>query len=216
MKNCPYCKIEVGGDFTYCPLCQNLLIGQPDEKYWPSPKTLKKNTKIQKTLAFAIFSCIIAVFLFDLWSDPAHPAVDWSPIVIIWLFIGGITASSVVRTHKEPPSIFTRIAIAGLIALILSTFWYPVLFDIIPIPVLGILAVNFIATLIDKGGNVMVYFLSCSLACILSWIIVIILLKHNMSILWRICFMVSCITFVGMLIFKGRSLVSEIQKRFSI
>ena len=216
MKNCPYCKTEVGGDFTYCPLCQNLLIGEATEKYWPSPKTLKKTTKIQKILAFVICSLIIAAFLLDLWNDPAKPDITWSPIVIIWLFIGGITASSIVRAHKEPPSVFPRLAIARMIALILSTFRYPVLVGIIPIPLLGILTVNFIATLIDKSGNVMVYFLSCFITCILSWIVVIVLLKNDLGFLWRVCFMVSCITFVGMLIFKGRQLITEIRKRFTL
>ncbi len=216
MKTCPYCKIEVGGDFERCPLCQNQLIGQATEKNWPSPKELRKQSRIQKPMTFAILSAIIVFFLFDLWGDPAHPGVGWSIIIIIWLIIFGLTFRSILRSHSESASVITRISIAAMIALVISSFPYPILVSIIPIPLICILAMNFLVMLIDKTGSAMVYFMVSFATGILSWIVVIILMKNELGLLWRICFMVSCITFVGTLIFRGRSLLTELKKRFTL
>ena len=32
MKNCPYCKIEVGGNLKKCPLCQSKLNCYEEER----------------------------------------------------------------------------------------------------------------------------------------------------------------------------------------
>ena len=36
MNTCPHCHIRVGGDSTYCPLCQNRLPGPAEAAYFPA------------------------------------------------------------------------------------------------------------------------------------------------------------------------------------
>ncbi len=215
MKICPYCKIEVGGDFDTCPLCQNQLSGTATEKFWPSPAPLKQNSKGYKIQLFISWAVIVLAFFCDLWLDK-KPGISWSIITMIWILVAEFTIRSVIVMHHNAAGVFTRIALSGIIVLIISSLWFPVLLAIIPIPLMGILALNFFITMFDKNSDGMVNFISSFFTGLLSWIIVIVFMKSELTMLWKICLLVSILTFIGTLVFKGRILFREFRKRFTI
>lgn len=213
MKHCPYCKIQVGGNFNVCPLCQNQLSGEGSENIWPPQPRPKVSSRLMKTQTFCVLTAIIALFLFDFWADP-FSSINWCILPILYIIIGEITFRRVLALKHSVIGTFTILAIAGIVALFLSSFWFPSLIGIIPIPLMGALIMNFVLTLTDKSEGGMVYFISSFFVGIICWIVVIVILQNELVLLWRICFLVSVSTFLGTLIFKGRSLLSEIQKRF--
>ena len=74
---------------------------------------------------------------------------------------------------------------------------------------------NFVLAMVDKRGNAMVYLLTNVLIGILPC--VVLLIRHKgVPITWIICMLISVILFVGAVIFKGRSVAGEIQKRLNV
>lgn len=215
MKYCPYCKIEVGGDPETCPLCQNQLTGTPTEKFWPTPKPPRQNSKGYKVQLFIAWAVAILIFFFDLWVDK-QPGISWSIIAIIWIAVAEWTIRSVMLIHHNAAGVFTRIALSGIIVLIVSSLWFPVLLAVIPIPLICILGLNFFITLLDRNNDGMINFISAFATGLISWIVVIVFFKSELTVLWKVCLMVSCITLVGTLVFKGKTLFSEMKKRFSL
>ena len=74
---------------------------------------------------------------------------------------------------------------------------------------------NFVLAMIDKRGNAMVYLLTNLLIGILPYIVLSIS-HRTASITWIICMLISIILFVGAIIFKGRSVAGEIQRRLNV
>ena len=74
---------------------------------------------------------------------------------------------------------------------------------------------DFVLALIDKNGNTMVYLLSGLLIGIVPSIICY-FVSDKMPLAWAICLMVSIILFAGTMIFRGRAVAAEFQKRFHL
>ncbi len=213
MKVCDYCKIEVAGDFTYCPLCHNKLHGEPTENHWPSPEALKARSKVFKRQLLIIIPALIIFFIVELIFNLISITAG-GLLILIWGIIGEITLYQFVRRHKNLSGIFTNIAVSVIIGLLLSSFWFPQLVGVIPIPLMVILLINFFITVFDKRRHVVVHFITFFLTGIISWIFALILTRYDLNHLWNICFVVSIATLALTLIIRGRDLISEVQKRF--
>ena len=90
MKNCPYCKIEVGGNLKKCPLCQSKLNGEAEQAYFPQQTTLKIQSFFYKLQLFIVWTLVIASlgidFLFHITPFPTLQ-IHWSLIVAMWLIV---------------------------------------------------------------------------------------------------------------------------------
>ena len=203
MKNCPYCKIQVGGDLKKCPFCQSKMVGEAEERYFPTQTILKIQSFFYKLQLFIVWILIIAAlgidFLFGLHPaafDGPFEKIHWSLLVLMWLLAFEF---GIIRLFKAYYMGFIRVVI----------YW------VLPNIVMATMVANFIFAMIDKSGNSMAYLLTNVLIGILPYIAFYIFQK-NCPIEWIICLLVGFVLLVGAIIFKGREVVSEIQRRLSV
>ena len=86
---------------------------------------------------------------------------------------------------------------------------------VVPIVLAATITANFVLALLDKNGNTMSYLLTALLMGIVPSVICI-FVSEKMPIAWAICLMVSVILFAGAVIFRGRAVAAELQRRFHV
>ena len=86
---------------------------------------------------------------------------------------------------------------------------------VVPVVLAATITANFVLALIDKNGNTMVYLITCLFMGIIPSIICY-FVSDKMPLAWAICLMVSVILFAGAVIFKGRAVADEFQRRFHL
>ncbi|MCR5686208.1 MAG: hypothetical protein K6G81_12490 [Lachnospiraceae bacterium] len=222
MKKCPYCRIEVGGNLNKCPLCQSRLTGEGGEAYFPVRDTLKFRSFLYKLQTFIVWSVIVVAlgldFLFSI-EIPTYPGLHWSLLIVMWLmvfeyvilrqFVPG-TGSA----RKVTIMVFVILAMLLVTAHYLEFMWLA--WDwIVPVVITGAMIANFVLALLDRYGNTMIYLLS-GLACVLVPCLIQFFRHVPMSITWTICMIVSVILIVGAVIFKGRAVAAELERRFTL
>ncbi len=222
MKKCPYCKIEVGGNPQKCPLCQSRLTGEGERPYFPEKTTLQFRSFLYKLQMFIVWALIISGLGLDFLIGlrfPSFPTLHWSLIIAMWL----IAIEFGIMKQFRPGTASARtvtIMVFLILALLLVTSYF---FDfmwltrdwIVPIAIAATLVVNFILTMLDKQGNAITYLLTCLVFGLIPfWVMYI--LKKDMPITWGICLIVSITVLAGAIIFKGRTVAREFQKRFHI
>ena len=84
MKECIYCKINVGGDAVKCPLCQNRLKGEGTENNWPSPDLLQKESILYKLQLFFVLAAVIISLSLDFLFQISN-GFHWSLLLTMWL-----------------------------------------------------------------------------------------------------------------------------------
>ena len=222
MKKCLYCKIEVGGDLEKCPLCQSKLVGEPEEPYFPKQANLQRRSLYYKIQLFVVWVLAIAglsaEFLFN-FKIPGFPKVHWSLILFLWLFAFEFGIMRQFKPGTGSARKVTSMAFIILVLLVITSyffnFWRFTLGWVVPITIIGDIIANFVFAMIDKQGNTMSYLLTNLFVGIVPYIILYFLGKET-PIPWIACLILSVILFIGAVIFKGRMVLNEIQRRFNI
>lgn len=217
MNICPKCRINVGGKFHYCPLCQNELQGEESDYYFPAVRYLRKKSfwyKIQLFVSLALM--IISLFLDFMFG--LHGRIHWSVIAASTVVICQYVMKRLIR--KQSANICYYIFNIGIAAsLVLFVFSYYLDFldfsvsYIYPSLLISLAGVMFAFALTDKSGNVMVYLLSAIAMCVLISIIVLVFAEPHFRLLWQICLMMTSVVLTGTLIFKGSKALNELYKR---
>ena len=232
MRKCPYCKIGIGGDSVKCPLCQSkvMIIDEADSKeneitdkpYFPKLEAQQKRSFFYKLQLFIVWIILIVGIGLDFMLGlrlPSFPNLHWSLILAMQLvaFEFGI-----MRQFKPGTGSARKVTMMVLIILALLSvtayffgFLKLTLDLIVPIVLTGTIIANFVLAMVDKQGNTMAYLLSGLLFGVIPSIILYIV-RQEMPLAWTICMLVSVILLVGAIIFKGKSVAAEIQKRFNI
>lgn len=222
MKKCSYCKIEVGGNLKKCPFCQSKLVGEDDPKYFPTQLRLKFESFFYKLQLFIVWIIIISalgldyLFKVPLWSfDSFH----WSLLVLMWLLAFEFSIIHIFKKGMDASRVLSIFVVIIMAMVCITAYYFGILMFILtwvmPIVVMGTIIANFVLSMVDKSGNAMVYLLTDLLIGIVPYFVCFIL-KKNCPIEWVICLMVSFIIFVGAIIFRGREVVNEIQRRLSV
>ena len=222
MKKCPYCNIEVGGKPVRCPLCQSRLSGEGEAEYFPVQKELKLQSFFYKLQLFIVWTIVIVSigldFLFDLRFF-SRPALHWSLLVAIWLINFEFTVLNLFKRGTGSAGITTRFVSVVLILLMITAYFIGqirfMIVWVVPIALMAMLVTDFVFAMTDKNGNSMVYLLMNLFIGILPYI-AFHTFQRNCPVTWIICLMASIILFVGAVIFKGREVASEIQKRLNM
>lgn len=217
MRYCPSCKINIEGEHKNCPLCQNGLRGEAEEPVYPLRSELKKQSLLYKIQMFIM----IAVMLGSIGADyilELHGTLRYSQLVIMWVVGGEIWLYAIIRKHSNPSKVVAINSIA-LIVMMFMMFRILHMMDIYItwiLPAICTVAVvlHFICTMLDRAHNAMVYLLVQSLVSVIL-AIVFIWAHSKKTILWVICLMLGVMAVVGALIFKGRKVTTEIQKRLN-
>lgn len=215
MKTCPACRIKVGGEFRQCPLCQNELLGEDGEIYFPKMDKLKQLSLIYKIQLFAVFVAGVAAITLDCIVG-LNNGVHWSILTTISIIVGEIIAWRLIRKRSGIYYYIANIT-TGVILLMLPAAW---LFGfrqinyeyILPSLFLAAIGSLFAFTLIDKKDNVLPYLLSFIFFGALPGIVLMIRQKE-IPLLWYIALIAGVTALVGTIIFKGGQVFSEIEKR---
>ncbi|MBR4343702.1 MAG: hypothetical protein IKP88_13585 [Lachnospiraceae bacterium] len=222
MKKCPYCKIEVGGDLIKCPLCQSKLMGEGEAAYFPRLENLQKRSLFYKFQLFFVWAILIIGLGLDFLLQlrlPGFPNLHWSLILAMWLVVFEFGIMRQFRPGTGSARKVTMMVIILLALLAITAYFFGflmiVLDLVVPIVLTGTIIANFVLAMVDKNGNTMAYLLSGLLFGVIPSIILY-FTKDEMPIAWIICMIMSVVLFVGAVIFKGRSVTAEIQRRFNV
>ncbi|MCR5585510.1 MAG: hypothetical protein K6F63_08780 [Lachnospiraceae bacterium] len=222
MKKCPYCKIEVGGNPVKCPLCQSRLIGEGERPYFPEKSTLQFRSFLYKIQMFIAWAVIIAALGMDFLLGvrfPSFPDLHWGLIIVMWT----VAFEFVIMKQFKPGTASARklsiMVFLILILLTVTSYYFDFLWLtkdwIIPITIAATLVVNFVLTMLDKQGNAITYLLTCLFFGLVPfWVMYI--LRKDMPMTWSICLIVSITVLAAAIIFKGRTVAREFQRRFHI
>ncbi len=224
MKNCPYCKIQVGGDLKRCPFCQSKLVGEAEEKYFPTQTILKLQSLFYKVQLFIVWIIIITALGLDyLFKLPLGPngtyQFHWSLLILMWLFAFEFGIRRLFKKGMSPARIVTIFVFAVMIMMAITAFYFGFLnlfvCWILPNFVMATMVANFVFAMLDKSGNSMAYLLTNIVLGIMPYI-AFMSFKRNSPVEWIVCLLVGFVLFVGAIIFKGREVASEIQRRLNV
>lgn len=219
MKKCFNCNINVGGDNTTCPLCQNNLTGDNTLRNWPQMVKLKKQTLIYKLQLFLVLASVVIGLSLDFLLDLNNGTKHWSLIVTLACIVFEFVIVGFLKRSPIPAKIINisilHIAIVLVAASLYFDFFEPVMYIVIPIMMGSTGVLNFVLAFVDRRENSMVYLLANIFAGVVSYGVLSIIGK-NKSIAWNICLMISLVTLIGIVVFRGRKVVSEVEKRMNI
>ncbi|QFJ54575.1 DUF6320 domain-containing protein [Pseudobutyrivibrio xylanivorans] len=222
MKNCPYCNIKVGGDLKKCPFCQSRLAGEAEDRYFPTQTILKLQSFFYKLQLFIVWIIIITSIGLDFFFGlPLYPSCKfhWSLLIIMWLLAFEFTIIRLFKKGMNASRVLSISVVLVMIMLGITAYYVGFLkifvYWVLPNVVMATMVANFVFSMLDKSGNAMVYLLTNLLIGILPYIAFYVL-KRNCPLEWIICLLVSFALFVGAIIFRGREVVNEIQRRLSV
>ena len=198
MNTCPHCHIRVGGDTAYCPLCQNRLSGPAGEPYFPATAPrIHRASLLYKVVAFVLSALIVVAGAFDFLLMDATPNRQISILMDVW-------------NEAELPGLLDGERLSTGYSLDL----------VVPILCCVALVCNFIFAFLRSRftANALVYLLMNIGIGVLPYILLFFRIDYSgrldaHSLPWVICLIVSVITFLGLVIFRGRALKNEIVKR---
>ena len=220
MKTCKHCNINVGGEQQHCPFCQSPLVGDASESLWPTAYKLKTASLLWKIFLFiAVSICVAAVF-----CDYGFMTVEHRHFSHMVVFLAAITVYGTwlyIKSHRSVPRMIFRGTV--LVSLILAHFgWYlDLLFKVLDYAIPGIfiaaLIANFVFCFIDAGftEDSFLCIILNILACFVPGIIVKIT-GRAIPFMWKLTLLLSIISLMGIIIFKGRTLSIELKKRLNI
>ena len=222
MRKCPYCKIDIGGDLEKCPLCQSKLTGEAEEAYFPKIDTMQKRTLFYKFQLLIVWIIVIVGIGLDFMLKlrlPGYPDLHWSLLLAMWLLIMDLRIMRSFRPGTGSARKVTFMVFITLVMLMITAYFFGfmelTLGMIVPIVITGMVIANFVLAMIDKHGNTMSYLLTGILIGLIPCIVMY-LINKSMSIPWIICSLVSAILLVGAVVFKGRAVAAELQRRFNL
>ena len=217
MKKCLNCNINIGGNTDTCPLCQNSLSGDPTPNNWPSPSVLKARAFIYKLQLFIVLTMIAVGVSLDYLLE-INNGTHYSPILSLWLIVFELQ----LRSNIKRIFVISRTVSFGILyscLLLLLTGYTFDFFDIIaymvvPIMLTAALLSNMTFSMIDTTDNALVYLLGNILLVIVIY--AALRIRHiNTGLVWTICLMVSFVSLIGIIIFKGHKVSNEIRKRMN-
>lgn len=224
MKYCTSCQLLVGEPFDHCPLCQNELEATEEPKkqdyphFPPVAAKLKALSMFFRVQLFIVVSIGILLLAID-YMFGANDGKHWSLIAAVWLIGIELLVMPVFRRRSIPVYFVTDIALVLAGAGLFTAYYIDRVFICthyqIPSLLLFTLTFNFISSLVDKKGNALVFSI-CNVLIGIIPTLIIWFVTGEAPILWKVCLLVSCIMLVALIVFKGRKVRSELQKRLNI
>ena len=188
MNTCPHCHIRVGGDTAYCPLCQNRLSGPAGEPYFPATAPrIHRASLLYKIVAFVLSALIVVAGAFDFLLMEDTPHRHFSILMAVWaVAVLRVVRAVLRRRFNGPRQIFNLLLLVSSLLVFTANALVYLLMNI----GIGVLPYILLFFRIDYSGR---------------------LDAHSLP--WVICLIISVITFLGLVIFRGRALKNEIVKR---
>ena len=220
MNTCPHCKIHVGGSPTSCPLCQSQLLGEGEPPRYPSVEPEQRRYSLAyKIVAFVLLTATVICVAIDLLG-PDTP-VSWSIPVILGVAGTLILLRVMMKRRRNAPKLLFQTLVLVSVVLVLcdlATGWHRFSVDyVVPILCTVALVLNSIFGYINRHftENGLVYLLLNIVVGALPYL-AFLLSPQQAPVAWTVCLIVGIITFLSLVIFKGRDLWTELQKRLHL
>lgn len=143
----------------------------------------------------------------------------WSIGVLIWSFALELILQDILKRRIVVAKTMTITMLLSS-SLLCVTGWYfgffqIVLYMAIPIIISTTILINLIFAFIDSKGNTLVYLLTNLLMGVIPYIVFDLTHDDHNMLPWTICLMITLAAFFSLVIFKGRNVLSEVQKRMN-
>lgn len=215
MKTCNNCNINVDTPSVKCPICGSVLVG--NDKNTTYPKIKKKYNTFNKILLFILSVTMIINVYLDLQIDKS---ITWSRYVIFGCIVFYIVVRSILKSRRNPMSLLTGYAFL-LVVLLLVFFWltkfYVITDFVIPILCLTELIWSVFYAIVIKNKYTKKYLSVVVTNMLVSFIPfgLIIFKLTSFNVFANLSFVLSIISFVGLIIFDYDDLKDELSKIFN-
>lgn len=219
MKYCSKCKLNVDTDISICPLCQNKLTGEAENSSYPKIPTIFKKFELffKLWLMVSIFIAVTCISVNLIVQDFGI----WWHYVLFGLFCIWVSMFHIIKRRKNiPNAIMNQVLITAILCIIwdIWTGWrgwsldyvLPIMFTI---AMIGLSAIARILKL--KKKDYLLYLFMIISFCIITLIFYISGLIR-IVIPSIICFSVGILSLSALLIFDGKNMKTEFEKRFHL
>ena len=217
---CERCHIEIRGDASYCPLCQNDLCGKNrSANIFPRiPLILHQNMLFLRIMGFVSVSAALICLLIN----GALPGKGWWSLFVlgglasVWLSVFFI----IMKRGNIHKTITWQVALLSIISIAwdMATGFHHWSIDFV-LPILGtsaLLGMTIIARVLRlQITDYMIYLLIDAVIGVVSMIL---LFRGALISIWPsiICIATSLLFFAALCIFEGKSMLGEFQRRMHI
>ena len=221
MQHCGKCKMNINGDKQYCPLCQGMLEGEGDHKAEIFPKARPKLPPDFLFLRIMTFGAIVlAVFSVALNAMLPIEVNFWLPavggIVCAWISL----AIAVTKKYNIIKNIIWQLFILTLLSVIwdLFTGWNGWSLDyVIPCAcMVAMLSMAILARVKKMPAHEFIIYLVVDGIYGIVPLIFLLTGILNVRIPSVICVACSLISISALLLFKGRTIKSEVEKKLHL
>lgn len=219
MKQCQKCHVSVRGNRESCPLCQANLTGEGERELYPNiPTIYRQYIFLFKILLLATISGgIISVMVNIL--DNSHGY--WSVLVLMGIACFWIMLSFAVKKRNNiPKNITYQVFFIALFSIVwdLLTDWRAWSVDfVIPIVfITGMAALAIIPVIMKIPVSEYLFLLIIDVFFGFTPLVFLLLGLVDIILPSYICIVVSIISFITLVIFYGKHMLAEVQRRFHL
>lgn len=218
MKKCNSCNIEFNTSDKYCPLCQNILIGESSDILFPKNVRYQSNSLIQKLL---LFGSIIIALIFGFIELLVTKKLTITTYVGLGLLTNYIVINLIIKHYQNIYKVFTNY---GIFIVSLLLIWYFVTKSmiitnyIIPSVCLFELLSNLTIEVVLRKHKIFktTKKFVVNILLLLLPIVLVLLNQTTNDIMAYICLLISLIALIGALIFSFNEIKEEFSKIFNI
>lgn len=217
MKKCNSCNIELDGCRKVCPFCHNALTGMATSTNWPAITRFKKKAFFFKLQLFIVLTAIVVSLSLDFLLK-LNNGIHYSLFITMWGLAIELLVRIFIKRNSFPSKIVSFSVVVGSTLMGITSyfldFFDPIFYLVIPIVISATIIANTVFTFIDKKGNSMIYLLATIIIGIFPYIVLAISKKEHLLV-WNICWMISIVCALGIIVFRGKIVLIELQKRFN-
>ncbi len=215
MKTCNNCNINIDTPSIKCPICGSILVG--NDKDTTYPKIKKKYTTFNKVLLFILAVTMIINVYLDL---QIYGHITWSRYVIFGCVAFYFMVMTILKSKRNPMGLLTGYAFFFVLLLLVFFFltkFYVITNFVIPILCLTELIISIFYALINKNKYVKKYLNVIVTNMLVSFIPfgLMVFKLTTFNVLVNISYVLSIISFVGLIIFDYDDLKDELSKIFN-
>lgn len=221
MRHCSNCKVDILGDWDTCPLCRNPVRTQGidvQESPFPDiPLRFHKYLAVKILTSLSVITVVLSFITYQIWPIQTNwPLLVLFGLISMWLIVGLI----IQKKRNIAKSIVYQIALLSLLSVLWDCYigWsgWSVNYAI-PIICSSALAAMFVSVRIVKlvVGDYVLYLLIAALLALIPLLFILFgWISHPIPSFVSLC--LSVVMLVAVLIFRGREIAAELQKRMHI
>ena len=220
MSSCKSCKVEIKGDWDACPLCRNPVKRSETSEPSPFPDI---PLRFQRNLAIRILTFIsLTIVALSFLVDRIRPLKINLPVLAAFgaISMWAIVASIISKRRNIAKSIVYQVAILSILAVFWDYYlgWIGWSLDYaIPILCMSAMTAMFIANRVVKlkAGDYLLYLLIGAVMGLIPFLFIVFgWVVHQIPSMLSI--FLSLMMIAAIVIFQGKEILLELQKRMHI